>query len=291
MIDINARQKDPSNLEFWKAYNVKYSIAKRYRIPRIIFTYFLVLVVPFIILNNSQSKNVFAIIGAIWTIVAVIVSYIEKDIIKDAAKIQDEFDTRIFDMDWNKILLGDHISEEVVHSLSCKFNGSVDEKWYGDLNSIPYPYSIILCQRSNVVWDWRLRKIYFLISLITLIMIAIGGIVLSIFYQLSLEAYFTTVFFPSSSAYILGFKELKEHHDNYTAKQTLEKRINSVIDIAIAQKASVDIIVLRQIQDVIYSLRKCTAIIPDWFYRLFRKKYDKRMQAILNKYSTRLAVL
>ena len=285
MLDINARQKDNSNIQYWKAFTVQYTIAKRFRIPRILFTYFLVLAAPFIILYNNDFKPIFAIIGALWTILALIISYIEKDTIKEAAKIQDEFDIRVFNLKWNKVLLGDHISYEVIHSLSSKFNGPVDERWYGDLSNIVYPFNVIVSQRSNIVWDWRLRRNYYFLSLILLMLIALGGIFLSILNSLSLESYITTIFFPSSAAYILGFKELKEHFDNFSSKRTMEKRLNSIINSGINEEILIDTHLLRQVQDVIYTLRKCTAIVPNWFYKLFQKKYERRMQSIINEFS------
>jgi hypothetical protein len=246
-------------------------------------------VAPFIILNNLGVKTTIAIIGALWTISALILSYYEKNVITVAAKIQDEFDTRVFDLPWNKILLGDHISDEAMHSLSVKFKGEVEERWYGDLNAMPFPFNIIISQRSNVVWDWRLMRNYYFFSLVALIIFAVGGIVLSIYYSLSLENYITTIFLPSSSAYILGFKEIKENFDNYNGKQTFEKRLNAIIDGASTSDPNIDVHLLRQVQDVVYSFRKCPAVVPTWFHNLYRKSYDKRMQAILNKYSIRFS--
>ena len=102
--------------------------------------------------------------------------------------------------------------------------------------------------------------------------------------NLSLEDYIKMIFLPSSSAYILGYKELNEHYENYSSRQKLETKMNHILEINIRDAVSPNPIILRQIQDRIFIFRKSPAIIPNWFAKLYKNKYDKRMQAILNSY-------
>jgi hypothetical protein len=248
----------------------------------------LALAVPFIVLSFPTSKNVFSILGAGWAVIALICSYLEKDRIKIAAKIQDQFDVAVFQLDWNKILLGDQVSDETIHNLSAKYKGKVDEAWYGNLNAVAPPFDVLLCQRTNAVWDWRLRMNYFRLGLTLLVILFIAGIILSLQNNLLLSDYLKIIFLPSSSAFILGYKELNEHFENIRAKASLEKKLNSVLESAINKGEIPNGTTLRQIQDVIYILRKCSAIVPTWFSKLYRSRYEKRMQSVIDKYSEQL---
>jgi hypothetical protein len=288
IMSISQRQKKPVNLELIKAFVVQYNEAKKIQVPRIVITYLLAVAAPFIVLSIPSTKNLFSIVGATWSVIALICSYLEKDSIKVAAKIQDQFDVAVFQLDWNKILLGDPVSDETIHNLSAKYNGKIDTTWYGNLDAASWPFDVVLCQRTSVVWDWRLRMNWFRLILVLLVILFISGILLSLQNNLLLGDYLKIIFLPSSSAYILGYKELSEHYENIRAKENLEKKLNSVLESAITKVEIPNEKMLRQIQDVIYILRKCNAIVPTWFSKLYRNSYEKRMQLIINKYSAQL---
>ncbi len=286
---ISLSQKQETNLELLRAFIVQYDKAKRLRIPRIVLTYVLALIVPFVILQLPNLKTFFSVLGVSWSVIALICVYVEKDYIKTGAKIQDEFDTKVLNIAWNKILVGSHIASETIHNLNLKFEGTTDMKWYGDLDNIAFPYDVILCQRNNVVWDWRLRLNYFKYNIVTLVLILVAGILFACQLHMFLEDYLKIILLPSSSAFILGFKELTEHFENFQAKKKLEEKLDGLLQSALKKGEIIDGTTLRQVQDVIYILRKCPAVIPTWFANMHKKKYEIRMQSIINKYRNELS--
>jgi predicted pore-forming effector associated with SMODS systems len=287
-MSISVNQQMPKNLEKLKAFIVQYRIAKRTRLPRIIIAYVLALTSPFIIRQYPSFKNPIAITGASFVIIAFVCSHYEKKGIKLGAQLQDEFDTSVFQLDWNQFLVGDHPSAETIHNLSRMYKGKVDERWYGNLDNIHPPFDVLICQRSNAVWDWRLRNNWFITGTLSLIILFVLGVILAASQRLMLIDYIKGVLLPSSAAFVMGFRELYEHFDNINAKKSVERKINSLLEKAISAKEIPTVVMLRQIQDVIYILRKCTAIIPDWYSCIFKKKYDNRMQVVIDNYKEKL---
>ena len=121
---ISIKQELPENINFQKAYIVKYNQAKKVRQIRMLLTYLLALVVPPIVVANPGLKGMAGITGASWAIVALALSHFEKDLVKFAAKIQEEFDLSIFEMEHNRILVGDQIPPETIHNLANRFKGN-----------------------------------------------------------------------------------------------------------------------------------------------------------------------
>lgn len=214
----------------------------------------------------------------------------EKSNIRVAAKLQDQFDVNVFQISPNHILVGDPVSKETIVALSEKYKGTVDEKWYGDLDMLIFPLDVVVSQRGNIVWDWRLRKNYLTVFIVFLVLLLAGGVALACYQNMSLGDYVKVIFIPGLAAYILGYKDIEEHIDNIRAKQSLEKRTDALIDAHIAKISLLNEIQLRQLQDLIYILRKCSATVPTWFAKLYKKSYDKRMQTIINKYASLLNV-
>ncbi|OLY95606.1 hypothetical protein SAMN05444008_1302 [Cnuella takakiae] len=273
----------PYSFDLFKAYSVAYDRAKQLQQIRFIISYVLSIILPLISIVNADYRPYFSIIGGIWAMIAFFITIKEKDKIKEAAKIQDEFDTRVFDLMPNETLVGSRFSEWRIKELSAQYKGNEDIKtWYGNLSHIPYPLNILTSQRSNIIWDWRLRKSYFTALLIALIALFLTGIIVSLVFKLTLAQYIISVFLPGASAFILGIKELLEHYDNYTSKQKLESKLNGIIEKFKKGNNEITDVLLRQFQDVIFLSRKCTALVPTWYYNWKKDSYNERMQTVLN---------
>ena len=271
------------NSNLFKAYSTAYNSAKILQQTRFIITYTVSIALPILSIYNPSHRSTFSIFGGLWTLTAFFVTLREKDFIKGAAKLQDEFDSNIFSLPRNEILVGARPSEWNIEQLSSKYRGKEDVKnWYGFLQKNLISLNVLTCQRSNIIWDWRLRKSYFLSLLAMLVILFLGGVTASIFFKLTLSEYIISVFLPASSALVLGVKELLEHYDNYTSKLKLEAKLNSKIEKQKNGHNDVSEMELRQIQDVIFLSRKCSALVPTWYYNMKKKAYNKRMQAVIN---------
>ncbi len=76
-----------------------------------------------------------------------------------ATKIQESFDTQLFGMPATAQFMPLPPDEDI-HDLARRFHGKPKQDWYVDVSDLPRPYAILLCQRENLHWDWRLRRIW-----------------------------------------------------------------------------------------------------------------------------------
>lgn len=285
MDTINKLQNTNHCIELLAAQRIRYSEAKKYRTIRIAVSFGLSINAPIVILLFPELKITLGIVGGIWTIVAFLLSARESNMVKEAATIQEEFDTQSFDLEWNNIQSGAKVSNEIIHRSASKYTDKTDlHDWYGDLDGINKNLSILICQRSNLVWDWRLRKQFAWTIIIALLLLFGLGLGISLYLKLSLQTYLIGILLPSASVFILGVKEVKEHFDSAKSKEGLEKKINSIWEKSMTTLVSPTKSELRQVQDKIYQLRTNTALIPDWWYNKLKGEFEKNMQNTIDRY-------
>jgi hypothetical protein len=285
MNTINKLQNTNHCIELLAAQRIRYREAKKYRTIRTAGSFGMTIIAPLVILLFLELKITLGIAGGIWTIVAFLLSARESNMVSEAATIQEEFDTQTFDLEWNNIQTGAKVSNEIIHSSASNYTDKTDlHDWYGDLEGINNNLSILICQRSNLVWDWRLRKQFAWTIIIALLLLFGLGLGLSLYLKHSLQTYLIGILLPSASALILGVKEVKEHFDSVKSKEGLEKKINSIWEKSMTTLISPTKSELRQVQDKIYQLRTNTALIPDWWYNKLKGEFEKNMQNTIDRY-------
>lgn len=241
----------------------------------------LAVISPFVLILLPGSGTALAVIGAIWTIVAgLILKGIEKNKKKRAATIQEEFDTNVFGIPWNAVLVDKKISPELVCAAERCYK---DDKaklinWYADTEGIPFPLDVLLCQRSNLVWDWRLRRHYgFAVAILTAMVLGIG-IAVAAFSDQSMTDYILGILIPSLSAYLQGIEVSKGHFDAASEKEELEAKVTDIWESTMENPTTVTVEQCRNLQDCIYFSRKDCPLVPDKWYFWFRDKFESDMQ-------------
>jgi hypothetical protein len=284
-MNINSNQNEKHCLSLLAAQRVIYKEAKKLRTIRVIGSFGFTILAPITILLIPDFKIGFGITGGIWTIIGFLLSNRESNKVKEAALIQEEFDTYTFDLDWNNIQCGTKVSNEIIHSSASKYFDKTDLlNWYGDLTGISNNLAILICQRSNLVWDWRLRK-QFAWTIIIFILVVFGiGIGVALYGELTVATYLIAILLPSASAFILSIKEIKEHYDSAKSKELLEKKINSIWEKSMTTFIPPSKLDLRQVQDRIFQLRINTALIPDWWFNKLKGDFEHSMQNTIDKY-------
>ncbi|HEY4788138.1 MAG TPA: S-4TM family putative pore-forming effector [Bacteroidales bacterium] len=290
-MSISTIQNTTENISLIAAQRQLYTKAKKLRTIRITVSIILAIIIaPFTVLKFSELKVVIGILSSIWLITVFLINFFENRIIKNAATIQEQFDTTIFNLDWNKFLAGNKVSTELIVNAArkCKIEKNTLENWYGNLNEISHKTSILLCQRSNLVWDWRLRR-YFAWTIIISLLLLIGiDIFIGYYIKVSFPDFILGMFLPSIPAFIMGIRETIEHFEIANNKEKLEVQITNLLDIAIDQNQNISDVDLRQIQDKIFDLRKKGTLIPDWWYKWLKGEFEEDMQKSTEVYKERM---
>ena len=266
-----------------------YTQAKQLQRWRVAGTIGLAAIAPVMYYLIPDSKAGLAVSGGIWLLASrVILEGIEAKRIEQAAKIQEQFDVELFELPWNRVLVGNKLSPELINSADNSYSGDREElkDWYADTGSVPYPLDVLLCQRANLVWDWRLRRHYaWGISAMTALLLGLG-IMLAVVTSLALLDYLLALFVPSLAALLRGVEVAKAHFKTATEKEKIEQEISEIWEAGLRDPTSVSREQCRRIQDCIYVLRSKGPLVPDEWYTWLRDRYQVDMQSAVAQLRT-----
>ena len=274
-MDIAQEQNTPESLLLLAAQKRIYSLAKRTHSIRVVVVLLLELVAPFVVLALSDWKDGLELVGAGLTLVsALILVGIEANRVKQAATIQEELDIHLFQLPWNKTLVGHEVAPELISRAAKEYKGGEDKirDWYPDPSGAPYPKDVFLCQRTNLMWGVRLQSNY----AYTLIGITTGyfllGALIGIVRQESLVAYLVAILVPALPALLEAIDTYRRHTESAREKAELLAHVDDLIKDKIDSLRLVE--ECRNIQNSIYVMRSTRPLVPDWWYELWRKKFD-----------------
>ncbi len=283
---INQRQNDKIFIDYLKAQRVAYSQCKKYQFVDFI-SVLIAIILPIIGLINRDYVSFLGAFGVIWTIIYLVVENFRKNKSQQGAKIQEQFDTELFEIPWNDVLCKNKVNKDIQIDLAKRYRSNDLSDWYSkEIGSdIPREVAVLLCQRINFSWELNLRK-KFVFSLVTVLLVYYGTIIItSIFVNLGLLDTLILLA-PSISFLIYGVQNVAALKSQSRSKEEYLDLIDSKIQAYSLNKTIPDNTFLRQVQDVMFNQRNFLEKIPDWFYNTFRKDNENRTDEIIKSIKT-----
>jgi hypothetical protein len=273
-------QNAPEMIRLLAAQRHFYTVAKRLRAVRVFGSVALVFLAPIVLFAAPGSNHVMAIVGLAGLLIGEVgLERFERAHVRTAATIQEEFDTRLFELPWNEPRVGTRMAPEVISAAAARFGADTSKlvDWYGDTGTIPGKLAVLLDQRSNLVWDWRLRRWYavYVVALICLCLALDVGIAIAAHLEVlqALEALFA----PSAPAIVEGIRVARMHAEAATRKEELARDLQRHWEDGLRDLDSLAPGASRQVQDCIFDLRKDAPVLPDWWYHWFRSRFNVDM--------------
>lgn len=215
---------------------------------------------------------------------------------KKAATIQEQFDTSVFGIPWNKTLVRSKVSTDEIykhaHSYLSKNGEASLRNWYLNTSlSLPIEIQILLCQSKNLGWDANLKKITSRIligisasSLVILLIIGIlSGSSLNIFIAtlaVNLPIYaFCLKYVSENNSVISKMSEIRKD---------VEQFLSDISESKLYNKKQTQIFI-RSIQDMIFTYRSTGNPAPDKMHKLLRKKDEEHYDRLFYKYEKELS--
>ncbi|MFT0182787.1 S-4TM family putative pore-forming effector [Pseudomonas benzopyrenica] len=211
-----------------------------------------------------------------------------------AAKIQEQLDRRIYNLQWNAVVSGKEPREECIIKHGewylHKFSQEKLVDWYPLRNSkAQHLLQIVICQNANLSWDLNLRR------RISQIIVWAGFILFSVTLVvaviLDVPAFSLTINLLSLLAPICsyGFAAHKENKEFIEQSEHLLGCVDEAIDSACAGIDSTALLKrVENIQEQIYLKRKKSWLIPSFFYWIVRDRDERVMiqsaEALENKF-------
>lgn len=195
----------------------------------------------------------------------------------NAARIQELFDSKVLGLDWNEISVGKKPEPELIYEEARK-HGMEDRKiaglrsWYPVvIDKVPEVCGVIICQRSNVWWDARMRRKYALSIRVILVSIALGLIGYGLYEKKDMFEFLAYIVAPLASTYVFGYRQMMELGDAADRLDKLKELSEKIWSDAVAGKDAAALkLKCRTLQDQIFDHRKKNPPIFDFLFRWFR---------------------
>jgi hypothetical protein len=270
---INLRQEEPHARRLLAAQSRLYTEAKhmrKFRLP-VAFSIAALSVVAGLVLPDARPS--LGLAGALaslgWSALAFGPEQRKRT---TAVSMQEEFDCYVFDLPW-KASAVDHPSTTTIAEAADRHKGNRLADWYPKTGPLPRPLDVLVCQRSNLGWGTAAHRQYatFLTGALVALFLVVGALIWlvndGIFLILPLAA-------PVKELFELG----RDHRTSADSKDHAEAKVRKVWDQALADLSAVTDVDCRDVQDLIISVRRSNASVPDWFDNRRRTTYETSMR-------------
>ncbi len=278
---ITQIQNEEKFIEYLKAQRVAYSQCKVYQVFDVI-SVLMAIILPIIGMYQNDIVNYLGAFGVLWTVIYLVTENYRKKKTEQGAKLQEQFDTELFEIPWNEILCKNKITTDTRIDLAKEYDGNDLTNWYSlevD-SSLPKAIAIILCQRVNFSWELKLRKRF--VTFLIILLVAYYGIFIGFFVAKNIGFYnILLLIAPSLSFLIYGVQNSLSLRNHINSKNETLSQIDNILNKYSESREEPNDGTLRQIQDIIYTERTVPEKIPDWFYRLSKKTNENRTDNII----------
>lgn len=277
-MSIVQRQEAPESIELLAAQRNMYSKAKNIIGLQMVLSVPVAICAAITTIVKPELKGYMALWGILIVVfdLFVFTPWVKK-LRDNAARIQELFDSKVLGLDWNEISVGKKPEPELIYEEARK-HGMEDGKiaglrsWYPVVvDNVPEVCGIIICQRSNVWWDARMRRKYALSIRVILVFIALGLIGYGLYEKKDMFEFLAYIVAPLASTYVFGYRQMMEHGDAADRLDKLKELSEKIWSDAVAGKDSSALkLKCRTLQDQIFDHRKKNPPIFDFLFRWFR---------------------
>lgn len=277
MNDITTKQTQPELVALLRARERTYANAKSTQGKLVLLTIVLPVMSVLLAPDFPQVRPYLALAALLLLMLDTgIIERLQKDRVKRGAKLQEEFDTKVLGLPWNRFVAGAMVDHEDVHSASAKPLSQKRESelvsWYEScVSKLPLPLGRLICQRTNISYDSRLRKKYGSALLYGAIILGILLSLTGLAFKLDLSELLLSVCVPFAPVLNWTLREHRKQVDTSTALSTLKAEFEKVWEKALAGASLAELDKgSRELQDAIYQHRASAPLVFDWVYNRFR---------------------
>lgn len=275
-------QNSKLQIERLTAQRFIYSSAKRVQ------AFQLILAIPFTIALSILSVFIpsiapwQAIYGLSVVLLVSVLDTYQRNLRQQAAKIQELFDCDVLGLQWNELEVGSKPDVEVAiegHNSFVQMGGNVEvfTNWYAPIvGNLPVHLARLVCQRTNLRWDYQLRRWFGKRAIILSIVVIAFLFIISLWNQLSLESFILSALAPALPVFSWGFHEFQKQNEVADELERLKSQVEEYWIAAIKSRISIHQVEIksRALQDEIYDLRRDSPLIFDTVYNYFKLRYE-----------------
>ncbi len=201
---------------------------------------------------------------------------IQKDRLKRGAKLQEQFDTDVFGLPWNRFVTGAPVEHEDVRRLSAKPLSMKREAhfqaWYEVcIGRLPLHLSRLIGQRTNISYDARLRRRYGGWLLMFTILFGVALLFAGLYKGLQFPELIMTLVVPFLPVLTWALRERVQQANAAISLTNLNGEWDKIWTKALGGADAAALTAeSRSLQDAIYQHRERSPLVFDWVYSIFR---------------------
>jgi hypothetical protein len=195
-------------------------------------------------------------------------------------RVLEEFDVRVFGLPWNERIAGRRLVPEAIARAvrRSRTDRTRPADWYPPaVDELPWPVSVLVCQKAAVVWDWRLRRAYGYFLVAVTVGLLAATVVAALLLRYSTSQWLLALALPMAAAFAGGAQAATSSLGDANDQSEMHDRLEDDWRRALAAPNSVTVVECRQHQDCRYMHRLKAMPIPDWWYRALRSRYQTDM--------------
>ncbi len=282
MNEINNRQVDETAKQFRYSFMCWYNKAKRINLAIIVISFIIALFSVINILYMFKLDKFLAFLGAFWIVISTVLKNVANNYKKIGADIQEEFDTYVFGLGKNSLLVMPKISIENIYAYTNKKENNTSNLYYTGLNSLNKMKNIIIAQRDNIVFDKNMRKTYYLGNIYALVIYLVIAFALGIMYEFKIEEFLASIIIPAINIVVYFTENILMIKNELEILREGELSIeNLFLSASNNEDVVIDELTCREYQNFIYLKRRNWVMIPNYIYRM-KQRYEKT-RMIVNK--------
>ncbi|WEX77950.1 S-4TM family putative pore-forming effector [Sinorhizobium numidicum] len=283
---VPERQNTEHALKLMKARHQVWYQAKQLLISQIILTVALPILAAF-------ANIAYPILKPYTSAVAIAVSVADvgildrwyRSLLKRAARIAEDFDTYVLDLPWNKFLVGPKLDSKLIDKEASAFDKRSDDRklrdWYPQIfSTVPTHIGRLMCQRTNLWYDAKLRKMYAYVMLLVVVFLVATLVLIAHRAEMDMGDFVLTFLAPISPLLLWTMREFVRQRDTAAGQDQAREESEDLWkhaakgehNCAHAERLA------RELQDSIYSRRSATPLVFPGLYRLMRARLETQME-------------
>jgi hypothetical protein len=270
---ITERQNDSGHLVRLLAYSHEYRVARWWRTVRMAGTLVLAAASPVVVILWPNGSDLLAGIAAAWLVLGrTALTRYEDHRIDQAARVQELYDTRLFNLPWNRATAGREPAPDDISAAASRIkDDSPYRDWYTvDVAGLSDPEAVVLCQRQSAVWARRDHIGYSRILYVAAAIWFVAGVIFAISRNMTLAEYLIKLFLPSAPAYLDSIELARSHAQHSDSRMQLEDDLGELWNERDTRPLTLED--CRSIQDAAFALRRTGPRVPNWYYKIRRSR-------------------
>ena len=222
------------------------------------------------IAHPSASAAV-TIAGAVWagTYAAVLAPLVGRHL-RTSATLQEMLDVDLFGLPWNLTLVGVRLPEDEVSRLSRRFRRDEGKlRDYYLVASVAGPYDVFFCLEQNLAWGSRVRRRYAQVLVGVVVVWCLAVVVVNFATGSTVATVVTSWLVPSLGLLLTCWDIARAQISSTRERERVLPMVRSFLEGGPAPATAGQETFARQIQDVLFLVRRQQPRTPQWFFGLF----------------------